>query len=235
MAQAKLPISYWDNTLLTATFVLNRVPIKLVTTTPYELWIGRQPDLSILRPWGCAVYTHDSSHKYGKLGPRGKKSIFIRYSETSKGYVFIDQQDSGSVTEFESRDVTFLEDEFPKKGEVGQNLTLFEIMDQEVQGSLHLSGRNLADDELVSHQRPLSSSDANESDPSTFSGSDQMNLVLTGSEMVTDLVPSESKMNDLHPCGSNIDPNGNNDESQIRRGSRKKITRRRLLKAANYL
>jgi len=92
------------------------VPTKSVTTTPYELWTGRQPDLSILRPWGCAAYTHDFSHKYDKLGPRGKKSIFIRYSETSKGYVSIGQQDSGSVTEFESRDVTFLEDEFPKKG-----------------------------------------------------------------------------------------------------------------------
>ncbi|XP_019257602.1 PREDICTED: uncharacterized protein LOC109235802 [Nicotiana attenuata] len=226
MAQANLPISYWGDALLTATFVLNRVPTKSVTITPYELWTGRQPDMSVLRPWGCAAYTHDSSHKYGKLGPRGKKCIFIRYSETLKGYVFIGQQESGSVIEFESRDVPFLEDEFPKKGEVGQDLTLFEIMDQEVQGSLHSSGRILAHDELVSHRRPPSSSDANESNPSVFSGSDQMDLVPSGREMVTYFVPSGSMMNDLDPSGRNIDPNGNNDESQIRRGSRKKIPRR---------
>ncbi|XP_075103561.1 uncharacterized protein LOC142178129 [Nicotiana tabacum] len=131
-------------------------------------------------------------------------------------------------TEFESRDVRFLEDEFPKKGEVGQDLTLFEIMDQEVQGSLHLSGRNLADNELVSYQRPSSSSDANESNPSTFSENDQIDLVPSGSDMVTDLVPSGSGMNVLDPSGRNIDPNENNDESQIRRGSRKKIPRRRF-------
>ncbi|XP_070010198.1 uncharacterized mitochondrial protein AtMg00820-like [Nicotiana sylvestris] len=55
-----------------------------------------------------------------------------------------------------------------------------------------------------------------------------MDLVPSGSEMVTDLVPSGSRMNDLDPSGINIDPNGNNNESQVRRGSRKKIPRRRF-------
>ncbi len=37
MAQENLPITYWDDALLTATFILNRVPSKLVTSTLYEL------------------------------------------------------------------------------------------------------------------------------------------------------------------------------------------------------
>lgn len=37
MTQANLPITYWDDTLLTITFVLNCVSSKLVTTTLYEL------------------------------------------------------------------------------------------------------------------------------------------------------------------------------------------------------
>ena len=41
------------------------------------------------------------------MGLRGKKSIFIRYSEYSKGHIFIGKNESGSVTEFESRDTTF--------------------------------------------------------------------------------------------------------------------------------
>ena len=89
MSQAGLPISYWGDALLTATYILNRVPSKSVTTTPYKLWTGRKPYLTVLRPWGSAAYIHNSSHKYGKLGSRGKKCIFIRYSEHSKGYVFI--------------------------------------------------------------------------------------------------------------------------------------------------
>ena len=98
MAQANIPISYWGDAFLTATYVLNRVPSKSVTSTPYELWTGRKPNLSNLKPWGCATYVHDSSHKYRKLGPKGKKSTFIRYLEHSKGHVFIGENESGSVT-----------------------------------------------------------------------------------------------------------------------------------------
>ena len=84
MAQANLPITFWGDALLTATYILNRVPSKSVTSTPYELWTKRKLDLSNLRPWSYATYVYESAHQYGKLGPRGKKSIFIRYSEHSK-------------------------------------------------------------------------------------------------------------------------------------------------------
>ena len=76
MAQAHLPITFWGDSLLTTTFILNRVPSKFVTTTPYELWANRELDLSFLKPWGCVVYVHNSSHKYRKLGQRGKKYIY---------------------------------------------------------------------------------------------------------------------------------------------------------------
>lgn len=74
------------------------------------------------------VYNHYD--KYKKLGPKGKKCIFIRYSEQSKGHVIIDEQDSGMVTEFELRDVTFLENKFSKQAEIGQDLSLYETEDQ---------------------------------------------------------------------------------------------------------
>ena len=129
MAQANLPISYWGDALLTAAYILNRVPSKSVSSTPYELWTGKKPDLNNLRPWGSTGYVHNTSHRYGKLGPRGKKCIFIRYSEHSKSYVLIGEQADGSVTELESRDVDFIEIEFPNIGEVEKNLTLYEMMD----------------------------------------------------------------------------------------------------------
>ena len=124
MARAPFPIAFWGDALLMATFILNQVPSKSVTTTLNELWTNRKPDLSFLKPWGCAAYVHNSSHKYGKLGPRGKKSIFIfkRYNEQYKGYVFICEQNGDSITEFESRDVTFLENDFHKQGQIGEDL-----------------------------------------------------------------------------------------------------------------
>ena len=87
--------------MLTAVYILNRVPSKSVTSIPYELWTGRKSNLSFLKPWGCAAYAYEFFHKYGKLGLRGKKSIFIRYSEHLKEYVFIGEQESESITEFE--------------------------------------------------------------------------------------------------------------------------------------
>jgi hypothetical protein len=116
---------------LTTTYILNRVPSKSVPFTPYESWTGKKPNLSYLRPWGSVSFVHDTSHKYGKVGPRGKKSIFIRYSEHSKGYVLIGEQTDGRVTEIESRDVDFIEDDFPTKGEVDRNLELYKALDQE--------------------------------------------------------------------------------------------------------
>ena len=115
MAQAKLPISYWGDALLTTTYILNRVPSKPVPSTPYELWTGEKPELENLQSWGSVGFVHDTSHKYGKLGPRGKKCIFIRYPEHSKGYVLIGEQPDRTVTEIESRDVVFIEDEFPSR------------------------------------------------------------------------------------------------------------------------
>ena len=118
MAQANLPISFWGDALLTVTYILNRVPSKSVATTPYELWMGRKPEISYLRPWGCAGYVHDLSSKFGKLGARGKKCIFIRYPEHFKGYILIGENSNGSITELESRDVNFLENELPNRGEL---------------------------------------------------------------------------------------------------------------------
>jgi len=76
MAQAILPISFWGDALLTATYILNRVPNKSVSTTSYELWNDRKPHLDHLHPWGSAGYVHNPTHKHGKLGPRAIKMVF---------------------------------------------------------------------------------------------------------------------------------------------------------------
>jgi transposase InsO family protein len=77
MAQANLPISFWGDALLTAAYILNRVPSKSVSSTPYKLWNGVEPNLGYFHPRGCAAYIHNTSHEYEKLGPRRKKCIFI--------------------------------------------------------------------------------------------------------------------------------------------------------------
>ena len=82
VVQANPLISYWGDALLTLSQLLNQVPSKFVSSTPYELWNNRKPDPSNLRPWRSVAYVFNPSHKYGKLGHRGRKCIFIRYMET---------------------------------------------------------------------------------------------------------------------------------------------------------
>jgi len=127
MAQANLDMSYWGDALLTAAYVLNRMPSKSVSSTPYELWTQRKPNLSNLRPWGCATYVHNTKSEFGKLGPKGKKCVFLRYCEHSKGYVFADLEEGSKRAEFDSRDAIFLENEFLRKENVTTGVSFYEM------------------------------------------------------------------------------------------------------------
>ena len=127
IAQANLPISFWGDTLLTAAYILNRVPSQSISSTPYELWHDKNPNLDHLRPWGSTGYVHNANHKYGKLGPRARKHTSIRYSEGSKGYVMFGEHPDGGKTEVDSRDVDFIENDFLSIGDVNESLDLNEL------------------------------------------------------------------------------------------------------------
>src|SRR5436190_5286002 len=131
MVQASLSISFWGDALLTAAYLLNRVPSKTVELTPYELWTGSKPTLGHLRPWGYVAYLHFTSHPHGKLGPRAKKCTFLRYPKGSKGYVFLGENDDGTRTELESRNANFSEQEFPSIGETSGDIDFFEEEDKQ--------------------------------------------------------------------------------------------------------
>jgi hypothetical protein len=131
IAQANLPIPFWGDALLTATYILNHVPSQSVSSTPYELWKGKKPNLEHLRPWGSAGFVHNTTHKYGKLGPKARKHIFIRYFDSSKGYVMYDEHPNGGMTEIESRNIDFIETDFPNIGDANRDLDLYELEEDE--------------------------------------------------------------------------------------------------------
>jgi len=95
-----------------------------------------------LHLWGCAAYIHNNSHEYGKFSPRGKKCIFIKYSEHFKGFVFIGEKANGRVIEIESRDVIFLEKDFPMTSEVNKDFRLYEMKNLDY-GATSYSGKDL--------------------------------------------------------------------------------------------
>ena len=57
MAYSDLPLSFWEEALHTAVYLLNHSPSKSVEVTPYELWKGRKPSLPHLAVWGCNAQT----------------------------------------------------------------------------------------------------------------------------------------------------------------------------------
>lgn len=77
----------------------------------------------------------------GNIRPKGKKSLFISYYETSKGYMFIIDQYNGCVTKVEPRDTTFLNNFFSKKVEIGSNRSLYGVKDEVEPTPIHLSKR----------------------------------------------------------------------------------------------
>nr|GEW12534.1 zinc finger, CCHC-type [Tanacetum cinerariifolium] len=74
--------------MLTACYLLNRVPNKNNKTTPYELWYKKRPNLSYLRVWGCRAVVRLPEPKKKTLGENGIDCIFIGYDEHSKAYRF---------------------------------------------------------------------------------------------------------------------------------------------------
>ena len=63
--------------------------------------------------------------------------------------MFIGKHNSRSLIEFESQDVTFLENDFTQQGDINKYLSLYESMDTGDQDSLHSSGRILGNMCLV--------------------------------------------------------------------------------------
>ena len=117
LMHAKLPTNLWEETLLTACHVHNRIPSKKTKTSPYEIWKGRKLNLSYLRVWGCIAYYRFPNPKRTKLGPRALKNVFVGYAENSKAYRLLDK-DSNVI--IESRDVEFLETSFLGNSNVNQ-------------------------------------------------------------------------------------------------------------------
>jgi hypothetical protein len=47
ISQTDLPLYFWGYALKTVAFTLNHVPSNSVEKTPYEIWTGKRPNLSL--------------------------------------------------------------------------------------------------------------------------------------------------------------------------------------------
>nr|GEU62440.1 zinc finger, CCHC-type [Tanacetum cinerariifolium] len=70
LSYSGLSEGFWGEAMLTACYLLNRVPNKRNKTTPYELWYKKRPNLAFLRVSGCRAVVRLPDLKRKTLGEK---------------------------------------------------------------------------------------------------------------------------------------------------------------------
>lgn len=111
LANAYMPLKFWDKAFLTAAYLINRTPSKVINLEmPLELLFHQTPNYQFLRIFGCACWPNLCPYNNHKLQFRSKQCVFLGYSNLHKGFKCLDIP-TGRV--YTSRDVIFDENVFP--------------------------------------------------------------------------------------------------------------------------
>ncbi|GJX95984.1 ribonuclease H-like domain-containing protein [Tanacetum coccineum] len=87
LVDSKLPTTFWAEVVNTACYVQNRVlVVKPHNKTPYELFHGRTPTLSFMRPFWCPVTILNTIYHLGKFNGKADEGFFVGYSLNSKAF-----------------------------------------------------------------------------------------------------------------------------------------------------
>nr|GEX35180.1 ribonuclease H-like domain-containing protein [Tanacetum cinerariifolium] len=122
LADSKLLTTFWDKAVNTACYVQNRVlVIKRHNKTPYELFHGRTPSLSFMRPFGCLVTILNTLDHLGKFDRMADDGFFIGYSMNCKAFRVFNNR---TIIVEETLHITFLEN---KPNVVGSGTWIFDI------------------------------------------------------------------------------------------------------------
>ena len=88
-----MPSAYWGEAIITASYLINQLPSKVLTfRTPRSVFLDFYPlytrVLNSLSPkvFGCTVFVHKHQPSQSKLEPKALKCIFEGYSPTQQRY-----------------------------------------------------------------------------------------------------------------------------------------------------
>ena len=111
LSDARLEFDLWADAVITASYIRNRSPAAGRDKTPYELFLGKVPDVSHMRVFGARAFVHVPKELRRKLEPVAREGVFIGYAPNSKAYrILMHDNDRVEV----SRNVVF--DERSLKG-----------------------------------------------------------------------------------------------------------------------
>jgi hypothetical protein len=122
-------IRLWAEAINTVCHATNRVYLhRLLEKTPYELLVGRKPNISYFRVFGCKCFIYKKK-RLSKFESRCDKSFFLGYASNSKAYRVFNKTSRQIV---ETCDVEFDE----SIGSQGEAIGYDHVGDEEVQEAL---------------------------------------------------------------------------------------------------
>jgi hypothetical protein len=105
LAQASMPLKFWDEAFTTTVYLINRTPNKVLNfATPLECLLHTKPNYMSPRVFGCACWPNLRPYNKHKVDFRSKQCAFLGYSSQHKGFKCLDISE-GRVYIF--RDVVF--------------------------------------------------------------------------------------------------------------------------------
>ncbi|KAL2243469.1 UNVERIFIED_CONTAM: Retrovirus-related Pol polyprotein from transposon RE1 [Sesamum indicum] len=109
--QASLPLKFLGDSIVTATYLINRTPSPILHwKSPFERLHNYPPTYDHLRTFGCLCYATDGCPSKSKFHRRAIKCILLGYAMSQKAYKLFDLNNESIIF---SRDVQFFEYIFP--------------------------------------------------------------------------------------------------------------------------
>jgi hypothetical protein len=87
ITHASMPLKYWDEAFLAATYLINHTPTKILAyDTPLHKLMGATQNYSSFRVFGCACWSNLRPYNFHKLQLGSIHCAFLIYSNMCRGF-----------------------------------------------------------------------------------------------------------------------------------------------------
>jgi hypothetical protein len=85
LADSQLPVPFWAEAVSASCYVLNRVLVtKPQMKTPYELLMGKKPNIKFMKPFGFPLIILNTVDTLGKFDGKSNEGYLLGYCTKSK-------------------------------------------------------------------------------------------------------------------------------------------------------